>query len=166
MLIGLDICNTLADVNSRVADALDTPVDALVERYGIERLGLRPGWFDGHPEVFADALPVPGSREVVDALASAGARIVYVTARPEKLRGITRAWLRRWGFPQGSLVMGLDKARVARALRIALFFEDCPRDIAALREVCPVRVIGWPYNGCGGHGSGWSAVLGERGRRP
>ena len=147
MRAGVDICNTIANINACVAEALGLPVEALTRKYGLEHLGLdSAGWFQAHPEVYEAALPMPVIYDEVRALARAGWEIVYVTSRPERHRAVTTRWLRRWGFPTGDLIMNGNKAEVAQALGLALFLEDSPNEIRALRKVCRVRVVPWPYN--------------------
>lgn len=145
--IGVDICNTVADVNSLVASVLGLPLSVFTEEYSMGRFAKDPeAWFETHPEVFAEALPMPGAFDALDRLASK-AEIVYVTARPVWARSITLEWLGKWGFPRGLLVMGEPKDAVASALGLSAFVEDAPREVRALRRVCPVFTVGWPYNG-------------------
>ena len=83
---------------------------------------------------------MPGALDYVHALTDAGARIVYLTARPERLRRQTQALLRRMGLPlsqdhalmmrrpgQSSFVRSKERARpriLALGRPVALFDND------------------------------------------
>lgn len=150
-LVAVDVCNTLARVNEAIAACLGLGSGWQWTTYDLRPAGIvdPESWFRLHPEVFAEALPLPGAQEALDAAASAGWEIAYVTARPDWAREITRSWLRRWGFPRGELVLAARKAPACAALGASLAVEDAPDQVRALRRVVPVCVIGHPYNGSG-----------------
>lgn len=144
--IGIDICNTIADVNECIRQALNLP-DACFKEYGLSRYGIDGEWFAKHLEVFAEAEPIPGAAQALDILASGGAEIYYLTARPEKARVITAEWLKRWGFPDGRLIMTQEKDKAARELSLDLVVEDAPPEIAKLKKVrVNIVVYRQPYN--------------------
>jgi FMN phosphatase YigB (HAD superfamily) len=76
-----------------------------------------------------------------------GHEIVYLTGRPERCRKDTLAWLRRYGLPEGRLVMRrrgdfrparLTKVELLRQLQVArpvaLLVDDDPEVCTAARE--------------------------------
>ncbi|MGB9859200.1 MAG: 5' nucleotidase, NT5C type [Moorellaceae bacterium] len=149
MRVGVDLCNTIADVNAEIKKVLGLPENYVFREYGLMEAGVKDagGWFKRHPEVFAEALPLPGAVEALDLLVVRGADIYYVTSRPAWAREITERWLRKWGFPEGQLVMEADKARVCKSLGLALFFEDAPEQIERLRRTgANVVAVAQPYN--------------------
>ncbi|MEW6048303.1 MAG: hypothetical protein AB1609_17815 [Bacillota bacterium] len=166
-VVAVDLCNTVAAVNAAIAACLGLGAGWVWETYSLEPAGIRDAeaWFRGHPEVFAEAEPVPGAVEALDGLAATGWEIVYVTARPEWARWLSADWLRRHGFPRGRLVMTGDKARACLALGVSAAVEDAPEHIRAVSRVVPVYVPRQPYNGSR---LGWPeicrALRGEGGR--
>jgi len=149
MRIGVDICNTVADVNSCIKAALGLPESYVFREYSMQAVGVSDagGWFRKHPEVFAEALPLPGAVEALERLAACGVEICYVTARPAWAREVTRDWLRKWGYPGGELLMEADKARVYKSLGLDFFFEDAPDEIKRLeRAGARVVAVAQPYN--------------------
>lgn len=144
--IGVDVCNTIADVNECIRQALNLP-DACFKEYGLGKYGIDEGWFLSHLEVFAEAKPLPGAVEALDILVSGGVEIYYVTARPEKARGITVEWLKRWGFPEARLIMTREKDKAARGLSLDLVVEDAPPEIEKLKKArVNTKVYRQPYN--------------------
>lgn len=149
MKLGVDICNTIANVNAEIARVRGAR-DWRPEQYGLESMEVRDAeaFFRAHPSVFVDAAPLLGAREALRALARS-AEIFYVTSRPLWAREITERWLRANGFPQGALVAGAPKALAVRRFQLQAFVEDDPGQIAALNPLCKVYAPGWPYNGSG-----------------
>lgn len=151
MRVGVDLCNTIADVNAEIKKVLGLREDHVFREYGLEGTGIKDkeadGWFKKHPEVFAEAVPLPGSVKALGLLAVRGADIYYVTSRPAWAREITERWLRKWGFPEGKLVVEADKARVYKSRGLGLFFEDVPEEIERLQRVgANVVAVAQPYN--------------------
>jgi hypothetical protein len=142
-LVAVDVCDTLARVNEAIAACLGLGSGWRWTTHDLRPAGVAgpESWFRRHPEVFAEAVPLPGAQEALDAAASAGREIAYVTARSDWAR------LRRWGFPRGELVLAVRKAPACAALGASLAVEDAPDQVRDLRRVVPVRVIGHPYNG-------------------
>jgi len=81
----------------------------------------------------ADADPPLAEGLAVGAELAAAHEIVYLTGRPERLRGVTQRWLRRHGLPDGRLVMrtGGDfrPARVAKLELLRSLAEERPVDV-------------------------------------
>lgn len=148
-VVAVDLCNTVAAVNAAIAACLGLGPGWVWETYSLETAGIRnsDAWFQAHPEVFAEAEPVPGAAEALDGLAAAGWGIVYLTARPEWARGLSVEWLRKHGFPRGRLVTARDKARACAALGVSAAVDDAPEHIRALSRVVPVYPPAQPYNG-------------------
>ncbi len=83
--------------------------------------------------------------------------VVYLTGRPERNRGLTRAWLARQGLPTGPLHMRPDHdhrparwvkrstlRRLARTRTIASVLDDDPAVVAVLRaDGWPVELATW-----------------------
>ncbi len=83
--------------------------------------------------------------------------IVWLTGRPERIRGLTETWLERHGLPDGRLLMlpnGEQKLarmfkldtirRLAAEHEIAVVVDDDPRVVALLeREDIPVVQADW-----------------------
>lgn len=89
-------------------------------------------WIIGKPThadwvAFFDAAendpPVPEGVALARRLA-AGLDIAYVTARPERIHGLTAHWLTAQGLPEGSLQMkAADDRRPAREMKLAAIRE-------------------------------------------
>lgn len=153
MRIGVDICNTVANINAM-----------LVMRF--TRLSLTrypdpeiPAGFFHTPEgleLLSKAQPFPYAAVTLRFLASAGHEVIYLTSRPILAINLTREWLAANGFPRGALMFlprGY-KALFARHYRIDWFFEDDPEEASSLRGVAgKVLLKSWPYN-CGIQGPG------------
>lgn len=148
-VVAVDLCNTVAAVNEAIADCLGLGSKWRWKKYSLAPAGIRDeeAWFRAHPEVFAEALPLPGAAEVLGRVASAGWKIVYLSARPPWARGMSLEWLKKHGFPRGELVLTRDKAEACRRLGIRIVVEDAPHEVRSLRRVAQVAVIGQPYNG-------------------
>ncbi|MCR4426987.1 MAG: hypothetical protein NUW23_12510 [Firmicutes bacterium] len=148
-VLGVDICNTIAEVNREIGKVFGLP-DWRPYRYSMAQFGVVgpevDEFFLRHPEVFEKARPVEGAVEALREL-SRLCRIAYITARPPEVRGVTEWWLKEHGFPPGLLIMGEDKPKAARIYRAVAFVEDSPSEIARLSKVCRVLPVGWEYNG-------------------
>ena len=148
MRIGVDICNTLADVNGAIAQVMGLK-NWHPKTYGLNTLGLAPDqqrrFFQQHPQVFAEAQPLSGAQEALNKLA-ANHEIRYVTSRPLWARKITQRWLQQHGFPDAQLVMGIPKIDAVVLLGLEAFVEDDPAEIKKLSRVIPVFSPAWSYN--------------------
>ncbi|MDK2816243.1 MAG: hypothetical protein PWR22_872 [Moorella sp. (in: firmicutes)] len=145
MRIGVDICNTIANVNAEILRSYDVSLDV----YPFPEL---PAGFFSTTEgltLLARAKPLAGAAEVLKNYALHGHEIIYITSRPVIAANITREWLAAHGFPRGSIVFlprGYKKVFAAH-YGIGLFFEDDPIEAAGLQEaVCQVYMPVWPYN--------------------
>lgn len=122
----LDIDGVLADVRHRLHHLDSRPKD----------------WDSFFADAAADPLLVEGLEVALD-LAQQHP-IVYLTGRPERCRTDTQAWLDRYGFPAGELIMrsNTDRRparltkiqelnRLQRQGAIAVFIDDDERVVAA-----------------------------------
>ncbi len=122
----LDIDGVLADVRHRLHHLDSRPKD----------------WDSFFADAPADPLLVEGLEVALD-LAQQHP-LVYLTGRPERCRSDTQAWLDKYGFPAGKLVMRGDTDRrparltkvqelnrLQRQGKVALFIDDDERVVAA-----------------------------------
>lgn len=112
MLIGVDICNTIANINyelfrkfkinPRQYPAPEVPKDFFITAGGLT--------------LFINARPYYNSQKVLMQLITEGYRIVYVTSRPKIAEFVTRRWLKLNGFPPGNVefIPSGEKAAIAR----------------------------------------------------
>lgn len=137
-----DICNTLADVNSLLAEAgFD------VGHYPSSN--LPPGFFKT-PEglkVLAEAKPVPDSVHILNVFARLGP-VIYVTSRPRETKMATLQWLKKHGYPSGKIIFTQDKISVLRRFcGSVLYADDDPAAALLAAEMGHVvHMIDWPYN--------------------
>ncbi|WP_327358850.1 5' nucleotidase, NT5C type [Streptomyces sp. NBC_01304] len=156
--IGLDIDGVLypfVDVISRYAtDVLERPCSAEPESWDwyVHQWGLTAEEFfalcgravhDG--VLFTQGDPLPGALEAADALARAGHRLHYVTARavagvPASLAWHrTAQWLGKWDFPVDSLTIAADKG----CRPTDVFLDDSPGNCDALVDAGHARPVLW-----------------------
>ena len=112
----LDIDGVLADV-----------------RHRLHHLDSRPkNWDAFFAAAPSDPLLVEGLEVALD-LASKN-EIVYLTGRPERCRADTQAWLDKYGFPHGRLIMRRNHdRRPARMTKI--------EELKALQQARPVALL-------------------------
>lgn len=58
------------------------------------------------PERMALVIPYPDAKETLNGWHDKGHIITFFTSRTEDTRGITEAWLNKWGFKYNGLLMG------------------------------------------------------------
>lgn len=138
--IGCDLCNTVADINTLVHAVSG------IRDNSTYPLPLPKDFFASNPEIFQVAKPLKGAAQTLRHLANQGAKIHYITARPNWAREITLTWLKKNGFPEGELHMELPKRDVIKACDIHIMLEDSPVEITALADICKVLVRAQPYN--------------------
>ena len=140
----VDICNTLADVNGE-----------------LNRLGFQTSVYPSvvpaevfTEEMYRQAAPIWPIIRLVQRLAKQYA-IVYLTARPENVREVTKEWLQAYGLPAGPVVhtQGRLKGNVALELVhpnwIAGAMEDSPHELESYARFIPgIRLLipDWPHN--------------------
>jgi hypothetical protein len=129
MVAVVDIDGVLADVRHRLHHVTGRPKDW-------------PAFFAGAAD---DGLLAEGER-TVRALAEVY-EVVYLSGRPEHLRGVTEAWFRTHRLPPGRLVLRPDGdfrpsrifkveelRRLARSRSVVVLVDDDDRVLAAARE--------------------------------
>lgn len=142
MVTVVDICNTLADINSLLAKAgFD------VESYPSSN--LPPGFFKT-PEglkMLAEAEPVPDSVYALNVFARLGP-VIYLTSRPLEAKLVTNQWLRKHGFPHGRVIFIQHKISILRRFHgSVLYADDDPAAALLAAEIGhQVHLIDWPYN--------------------
>lgn len=145
MLIGVDICNTISNINYELLQKFNInlkqyPAKEVPKDYFISSAGLK---------MFMDARPFNGAAATLNLLNKSGFRIMYITSRPIISCFVTKRWLQYNGFPKGPVefVLSSEKAKVARDYGITMFFEDDPAVIKMLvKNKMPVFVKSAPYN--------------------
>jgi hypothetical protein len=147
MWIGVDICNTIANVNLELVRRFNIALDVYPAANG------PPRDFFSSPEgvkFFWNVEPFPHAAQALRRIAGAGYRLAYVSSRPRETYFVTKRWLALCGFPPGPVMLGLAAERkVALATRYGLagFFEDDPAVAAALAGAgIRVWLKDWPYN--------------------
>lgn len=148
MLVAVDICNTIANVNLELLRYFRLDL----EKY--PHPAVPPEFFESGrgQEVFFKADPFPGAQETLFELHKRGCRIEYVTSRPQSAKFVTKRWLTIHGFPSGRIIFAggpKEKADLVHRRRYVLFFEDDPRvinELLALRCGVDILVKDWQYN--------------------
>ena len=122
-------------------------------RHRLVHLQSRPKDWDAF---FTGAACDPAHREglaLAHEAAARGARVVYLSGRPERTRALTLAWLERVGAPQGPLLLRAEgDRRPARVIKVAalrslaaqgplaVLVDDDPDVVAAVRALRPPLV--------------------------
>lgn len=146
MLIGIDLCNTVANVNYELLKKFnnlsckkypfpEVPIDFFVSTEGLK--------------IFMNARPFYRSQETLYQLNSLGYQIVYMTSRPQFAEFVTRRWLRMNGFPTGRIEFVPSDKKAARAYETGMvaFFDDDPVVIQSLNKgAINIFVKAAPYN--------------------
>lgn len=125
--------------------SLRAGADALTEEQ--EQFAWGPLVFGGR-EWNAALRPTPGSLEALWQLYNAGVSIHLVSARPISHRPILASWVSQHGLDgivRPACVQG-SKVPYAKRHGVSAAFDDSPRQICDLVQVCTVYVIDRPYN--------------------
>ena len=107
----------------------DYPESAFVDSAGLNVPESIRDWVYGPHGPAADLMPAPEAQEFIARVIELVGmdRIRILTARPENSAEMTRAWLRRHGFPATNILFSDDKAAVARAEGCTYAVEDSVR---------------------------------------
>ncbi len=147
MLVGVDLCNTLANINYELLQQFKK---ISLNQYPAPEV---PGDFFTTPaglKVFWKARPFYRAREVLFQMTELGYRIVYLTSRPKQAQFVTRRWLEVHRFPAGPVefVPSCEKATVARDAGMVAFFDDDPTVISSMleKQIPHVFIKAAPYN--------------------
>lgn len=98
-----------------------------------------------HDKACAEATPVDGAIDALNALSNAGLSIVVVTCRLRSCEGLTRVWLRQAGVPYDKLLFVGEKAE--RCLEWAVLVEDAAHHALAVAERgVPICLLNHPWN--------------------
>ncbi|MCL6639613.1 MAG: hypothetical protein K6T80_08065 [Firmicutes bacterium] len=146
MRVGIDICNTIANVNLELLRYFRISFD----KYPSPEI---PEGFFGTSrslDIFMKAEPFPGSQKALTILVESGYIIEYITNRPLLAEFVTKRWLALHWFPPGRVIFTKtpeDKVNCAIQRSYTAFFEDDPRTIELLlRKGIEVFVKDWEYN--------------------
>ncbi|TEB04739.1 5' nucleotidase, deoxy (Pyrimidine), cytosolic type C protein (NT5C) [Pelotomaculum schinkii] len=147
MVVGADLCNTIANVNLELLkyfsiNYLTYPFSEVPQGFFETSRGL---------EILLKAEPLPNAHAVLRNLNGQGHRIEYITNRPKSAYFVTRRWLELNGFPAGRIVFTEnpeEKANYVISRGIQLFFEDDPRVISNLNKTGALEIFvkDWQYN--------------------
>ena len=146
MPIAVDICNTLANIDSQLAKKIQGYCNSqypfpIPAEYFTSPAGFR---------VFRGAEPFPGTARLIYNLAELFGGLVYVTTRPPETEFVTKRWLAKHGYPESEVIFCRrdEKADVYGALGPHLIIEDDPSVLEKMKERhVPILVPQWPYNG-------------------
>jgi len=142
MVYGIDICNTIADVNRIIEKVLGpNPVPSCYRHpKATKEFWLNNLW------VFEEAQPIANAAEILQNINKRN-KIIYITARPKAVEDVTKQWLREHGFPECEIIFTENKVAVAKSLGIQRAIEDAPHEIEAyLKAGIDVMVKKQPYN--------------------
>lgn len=139
----VDICNTLADVNTVIKQELGfrpTPGSYIIP-------GATEDFFRKNLWIFKEAKPLPDSCEALRKL-SLYYKVIYVTARPLEAGCITKKWLKLNEYPEGVIFHTRQKGKLATILGARLAIDDAPHEILSyISYGIPVLVKSQDYNG-------------------
>lgn len=142
-VIVVDICNTLADINSILDERLGPRPSGV---YYHPALADEPDYFEKNLDIFVKAQPIRGAAKMLNYLSRIN-RIVYATARPRISETVTKAWLKKHGFPAGPVLMDTNKMDACQRFSAKFAIEDCPENINRLRDGgVEVFVVKQDYN--------------------
>lgn len=146
MLIGVDLCNTISNINLELlryfhVDFATYPSPHVPQDFFDTSTGLM---------LFMKAEPFPGAREVLQNLRGAGHLIEYVSSRPKVSFFVTKRWLALHGFPPGRIFLTdrpEEKADYVLRGGLTMLFEDDPRVIKCLKNTgLHIYIKDWQYN--------------------
>ena len=125
MLIGIDICNTIADVKSEIEKVVGPNPTPSVYFHPM----VNDMFFENNLWIFDQAQPIGGSVEALQRLSLIN-RLVYITSRPVEAMDITRNWFKKHGYPMAEVIITRNKPCVAKTLEIDLAIDDSPFEIS------------------------------------
>lgn len=147
MLVGVDICNTIANINYELLQMFDKltlkqyPAPEVPKDFFTSSEGLK---------LFQRARPYFQANEVLYKMATNGYRIIYITSRPKLAEFVTRRWLEINQFPLGrvEIVSASEKATLAMDAGMVAFFDDDPLVVSELikKKIPNIFVKLAPYN--------------------
>jgi phosphoglycolate phosphatase-like HAD superfamily hydrolase len=152
-------------MSDRARDTAVIDIDGVLAdvRHRLHHLRTRPKDWDAFFAAAQHDPPLPEGFAVVRTLADPH-RVVYLSGRPERLRGVTERWLRQHGAPPGTLLLRRDgDLRPARRVklerlrelqaRVVVVVDDDPAVCATLRAAgFPVLQATWGFGEENEHG--------------
>lgn len=141
-LLAVDICNTIADVNSEIKKVFGANPNPLCYLHP----GVPLNFFKYNTWIFKDVMPFKGAADILNQLANIYT-IIYITARPKEAELVTLEWIEKNGFPKGEILFSTQKHETAKHLNVMAAIEDAPHEIDSyLAAEIPVFVKRQPYN--------------------
>lgn len=142
-VVVVDLCNTICNVNQMLEDVLHVK-----RKTGEYRMSNLPeNVFLNNPEIFLLPRVFDYAAESLQ-LISQNYSIVYVTARPESARDVSKKYLISNGFPGGEIIFSTQKVKVCKDMgNVVCAFEDEPDTIRSYIDAgIPVFSKIWDYN--------------------
>jgi len=103
--------------------------------YGLTEEAVRCDFKSSAGDMFPYCRPFEKALEVAKKYMDEGYEIYYITARDDCWHDVTLTWLEQNGFPTGTLIHERDdKAGVAEALGVKIFYEDNLRNAVAIHQ--------------------------------
>ncbi|WP_113675876.1 5' nucleotidase, NT5C type [Vallitalea guaymasensis] len=142
MIFGIDICNTIADVNEVLMRRLGpNPNPENYHHPKVDRM-----FFKSELDVFSVAKPIKGSRDFLNSLVKEN-QIFYITARPLEAKERTITWLMKHKYPCfDRLIFTNDKLSICNDLNVDFMIEDSPFELDRLYGQIKTYVYAQPYN--------------------
>jgi len=140
--IAVDICNTLADINSQLES-----VTCVSREPGIyTHPYASTDFFIQNPQVYENAQVLNDAVFGLNLFANKY-NIVYLTARKKESEIVTYRWLKKNGFPKGNIVFSTDKVADFKALNCVFALEDAPHELNAYQQAGLLSFAkAWDYN--------------------
>lgn len=148
LTIGVDICNTIANLVEEVSKEFNIPLGELYTRYDLHKEhGVPVNFFDTAKglQLFKACKPFKGSAKAFNSM-EGRVRVVYITARPSQTNILTYKWLMQYRFPPGPVIFTTNKLEIVKKFTVDVMVEDSPFYINQLSEVVPVIAKSYKYN--------------------
>lgn len=143
-LIAVDICNTLADINTEIAKVFGANPNPSNYFHPC----VTTEFFKYNTWIFEKAQPFKSAANTLNQLVKEFS-LVYVTRRPVQAANITLGWLKQHKFPEREVIHTRDKAEIAKLLNVSAAIEDAPFEIEGYSDIgIPVYVKRQSYNLC------------------
>ncbi|MGB9819668.1 MAG: 5' nucleotidase, NT5C type [Thermovenabulum sp.] len=142
MKIGVDICNTVADVLTEIERRLGK-----YDWHTYYHPNMPESFFEENKDIFLKARPYANAAKVLKEL-SKEHEIIYITSRPAWAKEYTVQWLKSHDFPNPENVIFTDnKAKAVVENRVKYMIEDAPHEIRKMLSI-DVKLIMkvQPYN--------------------
>ncbi|QGG48282.1 5' nucleotidase, NT5C type [Heliorestis convoluta] len=139
MIIGVDICNTIARVNEALALhflGTYTIPESLQKQRRWDLPGLTPDFFRSPTGMIflSQVQPYNGAAEVLSSFVRSGHKVIYITARPQETELVTRRWLKEHHFPCDEVIHSEEKGLVCIEKEVDVMIEDDPFYAQQIKE--------------------------------